>query len=240
MTLGIVPNVVERHPNYVDIYFKNDPNVSRYRIGGQRTLDGAWTGTTAMFELERNRTFRSRAVRQRRLGILSDSIRGTCRAIFDPMDYYDGGGGVAPTLPNDQETLYMRVEEFRVALGAYAAAGPVLIVPAPGFYSMPNAQLTVAGTAPASAGGVNPGDPVSANAMHFVLPRLGLEINMTNLDAANDLYYSLGQDRPLSVLPAASGEYITGSFKEMLVEGGGGNVQFSFNIKIATGGVAGT
>ena len=55
MTRGTVPNVVERHPNYVDIYFHNDPDVREYRIRGQRTLDGAWAGTTAMFDLERNR-----------------------------------------------------------------------------------------------------------------------------------------------------------------------------------------
>lgn len=232
MTLGTVPDFVMRSPRLIDLFIRDNLNVEKWELAGQRTLDGSWAGPTTMFEVHAKADFISRGIRLRRLGVSGESNRGRSRIIFDPMDYYDGGGGAPPTLPQDHEYLYLRVREWRKGAAAWGPYGPVLILPPTGFFSSTNPTLLVSGTAPVSAGPIVPGQALDANAMHFVLPRVSDSQNMTNLDNAVNLLYSLGHDEPSNVLLAETNEYLQGTVKDMLIEGDGANVLFSFNFGI--------
>ena len=63
--MSSVPRIVERYPNFVDLAFHNKAGVQAYRVGTANTLDTAYAGVTALFDVTRT----PRSVPRRSAGV---------------------------------------------------------------------------------------------------------------------------------------------------------------------------
>jgi hypothetical protein len=68
------------------------------------------------------------------------------------MDFFDPTNPATSNLPEDDNMMFLRVSEFSTALGGFLPAGPIVMVPPAGLYTVRNPTLTVFGTAPNVAG----------------------------------------------------------------------------------------
>lgn len=239
--------IIERSRQFVDLMIRNDdPNVTAYRIFGTRTLNdaygnptgssvgGTFPSTAFVPNLNIQRSFRSPSIVRRRLGFLSSraQLRKMSRLFYDPDDYAS-----LPSMPSEQENVYIRVQEFaltaggpRVVLGAVDTGnpilGPIVVVPPAKFFGYPEVPLILGGTAPGNTGaasGVNA--PLNEsmqvpNPMHIVLPRPG-EVRLQNMDGVNDLLYTTGLGQPMATLAASDWVILPGGVKEILLAGDG-------------------
>jgi len=214
------PRLTNRYERFVELVFTNKPDVMAYRVGASNTLDAAFAGTTTMFTVAQGATFQSPSIRDRKVGRSIYTNRGLTFAQYDPEDYWVGGGA----LPHDAAGGYLRVNE-RNAGGTFRPAGPILIVPPPGFFVTTRPNLTVSGTAPnvaASSTGVPP-----AGALHFVLPRFADSSTITNSGAAS-IYVSFSPGLPeFEVLANQTILLPDGAVSEVFVRGDGATVPFS-------------
>lgn len=214
------PRLTYRYERFVELVFMNKADVSAYRVGAANTMDAAFAGTTAMFTVGQGATFQSPSLRKRRVGRSLYTNRGLTVAQYDPEDYWVGGG----TLPHDAAGSYLRVSEQNAA-GVFRPAGPILIVPPPGFFVTTRPNLTVSGTAPnvaASATGVPP-----TGALHFVLPRFADSTTITNSGGAS-IYLSFNSGLPEFEILANQTVFLPdGAVSEVFVRGDGAAVPFS-------------
>jgi len=148
----------------VELVFPNDPQVSAYQVGAANTLDTAFVGTTAMFNVPNPGTYRSRYIRKKQWGLTQYHNRGISRALYDPEDFW----ALAPaTMPHDKDIAFLRSSAVNLA-GTVLSEGPVFVLPPPGVLTSSGSVLTLQGTAPnvaATATGIPP-----AGAMHVCLP----------------------------------------------------------------------
>lgn len=260
--MGTWAGVVERKPHFIDMMLRNSPDVSAYRFFGQSSVDGAYgdpggggtsgvggAGCNLMFTVQRGTMYRSRTIRQRKW-MIEDSMKGITRAVFDLDDFLDPGAGL--NLPADNGYLFLRVQEFRVALNNWATynvglgggdepqLGPIYIVPVTEFWGLSEPTLTLAGTAPDGTDctvGLAPvfnekwhdGAPLM-NPLYLVFPRPLTAITVRNDEAAggDPLLLSMGVGMPMAnIPPQAELSLFTGASKEMILAGSGGPVAFS-------------
>ena len=239
--IGVVPNLLERSHGLIEMTLRNDPNVSQYRILAHRNFTtGISSGWTELFTVKRGAMFRSKTLRKKGLGLTMDSNRGLTRMAFDISDFADGGGGAAPTVPFEEETIYLVVQEFSKATGAYLDHGPILVIPPTGFFNIRNPLLQLSGTAP-STPNCTLGDPlplpVSGSQLHLAFPFYSQTNNIRNLEPAsgNDLFYSSGNHMGASKIPAASDFGLTAAaYSELILAGSGGDVEFNIALGVAT------
>lgn len=214
------PRLTYRYERFVELVFTNKSDVRAYRVGAANTLDVAFAGTTPMFTVAQGATFQSPSIRDRKVGRSVYTNRGLTVVHYDPEDYWVGGG----TLPHDAAGGYLRVEEQNVA-GVFRPAGPILIVPPPGFFVTTRPNLTVSGTAPnvaATTTGVPP-----AGALNFVLPRFADSTTITNSGGAS-IYISFNPGLPeFEVLANQTILLPDGAVSEVFVRGDGAAVPFS-------------
>jgi hypothetical protein len=200
-----------------------EPNTSRYRFRGHKSLDGAFLGSAEMFEVLSGAHFVSPTPQSEgRTGAVEDSKRGQTRVLFDPNDYASH-----PSLPPDSEMLFLRVEDFDIAAQAYLPPGPILLVPTVYQFGFQDSTITIYGTAP----GVSavPGDKPPATSLIFALPLFTTSVTIVNLDGVNSLLVSTNRGTPMVPIPADGVINIdTGSISEMAVASENGNeVTFS-------------
>lgn len=233
-----VINVVDRGPNYMDLMIRVDPSVSAYRLLLARTINDAYdltggAGTNGVFgvnapfqypvDIPSKATYRSDFIVQRGLGRLDESIRNQTRIILDLSQYYSPAN---PSVPADYELLFLRVQEYNVATGAFGAPGPIVIVVPPQFFSSIPAGITLAGTAPNT--GSTAGTPPSDNAMWVVLPRYCATSNLVNRDNNNDLLVAWDYGQTSAAVEANQSLGLTSvSFKNLLLEAVGGNANWT-------------
>jgi len=233
-----VLNLIDRGPNYMDIMFRVDPSVSKYRLLIAKTINDAYDttggagtngvfGTNAPFQypvdFTSGTTYRSDLIVQRGLGRLDESVRGQTRIILDLSQYY---GPANPSVPADYQLTFIRVQEFNVALGAFGPPGPIHIVVPPQFFSSIPAGVTLAGTAPNT--GVSAGNIPTDNALWFVLPRYCATSNMVNRDNANDLLVSWDYGQTSAAVEANQSLGLTSvSYKNVLLEAVGGTANWT-------------
>lgn len=233
-----VINLVDRGPNYMDLMIRVDPSVSAYRLLLARTINDAYdltggAGTNGVFgvnapfqypvDIPTKATYRSDLIVQRGLGRLDESIRGQTRIILDLSQYY---GPANPSVPADYELLFLRVQEFNVATGAFGPPGPIVIIVPPQFFSSIPAGITLAGTAPNT--GSMAGTPPSDNAMWIVLPRYCATSNVVNRDNTNDLLMAWDYGQTSAAIEANQTFSLTSvSYKNVLLEAVGGTANWT-------------
>jgi hypothetical protein len=241
------PNVLDRSKGFMILQYINDPNILGYRVRVANSLNEAYgpfnglplalTGTTALFDVDRDRTFISKAIRFRRTGISGDITRGQTRAIFDPNEYF----GLSAQVPPDSGLWFVRTQIRTVASPAFPIGADntnqsiILIVQDPEFFSVPRPALTLHGRAPNLAG-ATPGLPAPPQAMVFGVPAFADAMVITNHDAVFPLFFAAALDQPLiQVDPLTSISHASGMKDEMVICSTGGNPDFSMLVSTVTG-----
>ena len=232
--MATTPRLITRYTRQVELTLRNNPAWAAFQVGAARTLDIAYAGTTAMFQIPMDGDFRSPSIRSRRLGINGESRRGLSTCLYDPQDYWVAAGD----LPPDTHQSYVRVSGVDDA-GNVLSEGPILIVPPPGFFCTPRPRLSIAGTAPSL---ITPADftpPVGA--LHIVLPRFADYVDIYNKEASGgtDMYFSFGQGTPgLVIPPVTKRNPWDAAFNEIYIWGDGGTVEFDMGFAIVNGEMA--
>lgn len=228
------PLLIERKPGIVNLAVRTTAGANSYSFGAALTLDAAFGGTTAMFEVPANGTFSSPTLRKSRANAVYESNRGLTRVQYAPVDY------ASATIPGDTYTSFVRVQERNQA-GTLLAPGPILVVPPGGFFSTSRRSLTLNGTAPSVSGvGYNGFPPPGV--MRFVLPRFAGHLQFMNTGGTNTLYVSFGQGLQETPIPptAAGVPVVSVSFwfageTEVFVRAQGGTTPFTAIASIANG-----
>ena len=127
------PQLVERKDHLVDMMVKPQrAGVRSYQFWGAPTLNDAYgdpqgvggnslvggAGAEAMFQVRRDRQYRSPSITRRRWSWYSENLRNMARVAFDPDDFVDP----ATSLPPDSQQTFIRVQERVQTTGAGAAA----------------------------------------------------------------------------------------------------------------------
>ena len=259
MNSGIpIPNILDRAKQFANIQFINNEDILGYRLRVANSLDNAYgpangvggVGTTALFEVLRDRTFISKEIRQKGTAISGDTTRGQTRATFDPNEYF----GLSPVVPPDNNLWFLRVQVSTVATAAVAGSvqagypggvfpgaatdadqSKILIMRDPDFQSVPRPALSLYGTAPSLATAV-PGLPDPPGAMVFGVPAFADAIVITNHDPALPLYFAVAEDQPLIQVDAATSiSHASGMKDDLVLCSTGGNPNFSLLISTVTG-----
>lgn len=188
-----VPNMLTRRRNIVDMMIPTKPNVLRHRIRAHKTLDGAFSSSQVIFEVERGAHFVSPTLQKKGLGAYEDSKRGQTRITFDPEDYKSS------LVPGDDEVIYLRVEDYDVALGGYLAPGSILILPPEEYFGVQDSMLTLTGSAPGIS--ATRGESAPTGALSFSLPLFSSSALVQNLDGSNTLLVAFGRGMAMSPVP---------------------------------------
>lgn len=208
--LGTWAGLLQRSRGLFEVYLRDEPNVVGYQFWGADTLANAYAAPVAMFQVNRGLTFRSANIRRKGWGRLDESRRGTTRAVFDIEDFT--APGVA--LPNDNGTLWLRVQENRSGVGlldfglpANPVLGPAYLIPPPTFFGSYGPGFGFNGNAPAgttSAAGAPPVLDESGAAplpFYVVLPAPASVLNIQNQHNAVNLLVATGPGHPMFVVP---------------------------------------
>jgi hypothetical protein len=222
------PNVLDRAFGHIVLQFKNDPSVLGYRVRTSNSLLNAYgnanglagAGTVALFDVQRDQSFISKTIRQRRTGIAGDTTRGQTRACYDPNDFV----GLAASVPPDNQLAFMRFQVRTQAAPTFPVTADntnqsvIVIVPDPMFLSVPKPSLTLSCTAP-TLGTAVAGLPAPAGALTFRVPGFAEAIVIINHEAAggNPLLFASGASQPLARIDAATSVMHGGGMKDEFV-----------------------
>ena len=240
---GRVPNLLERSQGLVDLTLRDNPDTTKYRILAHRNLDSCRTSATTLIDdLAQGSMYRSPTLVRKGLGRTMDNNRGLTRITFDISDFADGGGGSAPTVPLENEIIYLRVQEYSRSADAYLDAGPILVIPPTGFFNIRNPLLQIGGIAPTTSS-LGLGSPIPAPAagmseqMHLVFPFYSQTNNIRNLNVTvgDKLFYSSGHSMPAMFLNENSDFGLTSAaYSELILAGDGANVEFVVSLGVST------
>lgn len=226
------PRLISRYERRVELTLPDKSGIRGYLIGAANTLDTAFAGTTAMFEVPVGQSFRSPYIRGRRWHIDIYTLRTLTHVLYDPEDYWP----LAPAvLPHDADISFVTASEVDPA-GVVGLQGPILVAPPPAFFTSPRPSLSVAGTAPdvpSTPTGLPP-----AGAMRFVLPRFSDNVRIRNLGGTT-LYVAFGSGMPEIQIPAGTSETLYDAVtSEVFVHGVGAPVPFDARFAIVNGEMA--
>jgi hypothetical protein len=223
--------LIERHPNVVDLSVRSRPGIQSYVFGGAVSLDAAYAGTTAMFTVARGRTFRSPTLRRNRVNLVGERSYGLTRASYDPVDY------ASATIPGDNLISFLRVAEVDNA-GTTLPEGPILVIPPPAFFVAGRANLTLNGTAPDVAGLANDIPPLeegSTGAMWIDIPKFATAITFHN-DGAAPLAVAFGHGRQEFLIPPGEVKTFPQSGVSLVgLRGEGGATAFRATLALVNG-----
>lgn len=251
-----IPNVLYRSPQFAKLQFINNPDILGYRIRVANTLDNAYgtfngvtgAGTTAIFDVLRDRTFISKDIREKGTGVSGDISRGQTTATFNPTEYF----GLSTEVPPDSNLWFLRVQVSTVATAAIAGSvqagfpggvfpgtfsasdqSDILIMQDPNYSVVPRPAMTLYGTAP-DVGAVA-GEPAPAESLVFHVPYFADAMVFTN-HGAGDLFLSVGRAQPMMLIPAGqSFSHTSGMKDEFLIAASGANPNFSMIISTVQG-----
>jgi hypothetical protein len=226
------PNLTLRASRQVELTMPHRRDLLAFQVGAANTLDVAFAGTTAMFQVKSGQTFRSPGIRARRLGRTQYENRGLTRVVYDPQDYWVAAGA----LPTDAAQGYIRVAGVSPD-GTVRPEGPIYIVPPPGFYSNPRPSLAIVGTAPSVTVPATLVPPPEA--MAIVLPQFADNVRIQNLDVAVPLLVGVGPGQPMiSIAPETSETLYDAVVNQMWFAGDGATVAFDARFAIVNGEMA--
>lgn len=225
------PILDRRVSNLVTLRVPVDPNVTRLRVSGHKTLNGAAASGVNMFEAPQGEHFRSPEVARKGLDRLGSpsTLRHATVLSFDPDEYQP----LSANLPFDKDVLHLVVEGFSPALGSWLSPSPVLIIPPAEFFGLAQHSIPVSGQAPgitAVAGAIPP-----ANALKFALPKASSHAEVVPLTSGETLMVSFHRGMPMAAAPFTAGTVdFAGNHSECYVASGSGTVvDFSINFAMA-------
>lgn len=234
-----IPNILDRADNQVTFTFRKSPSILGYQVNAANSLDNAYgpangvggAGTVTLFNFRRDQFYRSREIRKKRLGILGESNRGLARCTFDPQEFYQPG----TVTPIDRQLAFYRFQFEKTANpGVYGPEDQIIMVPPPGFYSVPRPAISLYGTAPNIAG-ATPGLIPPPGCMVFNTPSFADSMVIENL-GITPLLFSVGLDIPLQELSAGQIlSHTSGMKDEIVICADGANPTFSILVAIVTG-----
>lgn len=175
-------HLIERHAGVVDLSVRSRAGIQSYQLGSAVSLDAAYAGTTLLFTVPRDHTFRSPTLQRNRINLVGETSRGLTRMSYDPVDY------ASATVPGDPDISFVRIAEVD-STGTVLPEGPIAVIPPPTFFVAGRAQLNLNGTAPDVAGLANNLPP--ADAMWVDLPKFANGVIVYN-DGGSDLMVSFG------------------------------------------------
>lgn len=218
---------LERWENVVELSIRNA--YPGYRLSGALTLDAAYTGGTAMFDVRGGTHFRSPGLVRSGRNRVSEPNRGLTRIGYDPNEY------VSATLPGDAQVAFLRVTDLDAA-GNALSQGPILVVPPAGFFAGGRINLALNGTAPdvaALASNIAP-----QTAMWVDLPKYATSITVRNKETAggDSVFVSMAPGTQEIEIPAASELEFKKSGATMIsFRGQGGTVSFDVRAVLVNG-----
>jgi len=241
---GRVPNLLERSQGLVDLTLRDNPDTLRYKILVHRNLDSCRTApTTILTDIQQGSMYRSPTLVRKGLGRTMDNNRGLTRITFDISDFANGGGGSAPTVPLEDEIIYLRVQEFSRSANTYLPSGPMLVIPPTGFFNIRNPLLQIGGTAPLTTS-VSLGKPIPApngatmaEQMHIVFPFYSQTNNIRNLEkgASHHLWYSSGHSMPGVYIHEQDDFGLTSAaYSELILAGDNQAAKFVVSLGVST------
>jgi len=181
------PHLVQRLPGLIEMQVATNPVVATYRFAAANTLNAAFAGATAMFDVPAAASFRSPTLRRTDLGKAEESGRGLTRASLDITDY------ASATIGGDAAISFIRLLEIDHA-GTLGPAGPILVVPPAEFFSSAYRTLTLTGTAPGVNALATTLPPPGAMVISF--PAFVDGLTIYNDEAVNPMHVSLGAGVP--------------------------------------------
>jgi hypothetical protein len=228
------PLLIERKPGVVNLAVRTTPGAKSYSFGAALSLDAAFAGATAMFEVSANASFSSPTLRKSRVNAVQESNRGLTRVQFAPVDY------ASATVPGDTYTTFVRVQERNNA-GTLLSPGPILVVPPGDFFWTNRRSLTLNGTAP-NVSGVGANNYPPPGVMRFVLPQFAAHLKVMNTGAVNTLYVSFGQglqETPIpptaAGVPVVAADFWHSGAAELFVRAEGGTTPFTLIAVVVNG-----
>lgn len=259
-----VAEIVERTTRLIDIKLPKDPRVPQYRLWGAHTLDDAYgaptgsavtgAGAVQILEVMRGEYIRTPGLVKRGAGLVEESFRNMTRVKFDIEEFSD------PGLPQDDEFLFLRVQEYNLAQGDFGTVqgaidtgnpilGPIKVIPSAAYFGNPTAAITIAGTAPTNTGCVFGSIPVfhddwqAPNPMQISLP-LRTTAFQIQVFSATAILVSFGMGMPMTRITNTEAMYFqatAAAIKDIVLAssdnsgGGAVPVPFAINAVLAFG-----
>lgn len=236
-----IPSIQYRSPNLVVMTFPIRPGVSTLKFSGAANINDAYgaisgvggSGTIEMFQVQSGTTFVSPSLRARRLPSIEDTNRGLTRICFDPNDY-STPVNPAGYIPNDDQTLYLRLSLYNDATGVWQDEGPIMAVTPYDFFTTKGPVFTATAKAPNLGIGVFPPnipDVLLPTTMNFLLPAYMSTVSVSNLDdptTGKPLFFSFHPGMPPTVLYPGQDVTLTGGgAPEMFFASPNGNPWFT-------------
>lgn len=229
--MNTTPRLTFRSEGLVELLIRRVPDVKGYRFSAANTLNQAFASPTVMFTTHAGSLFKSPSVIRRGNRSESHEQRVNTTVQYNPEDFWTASSN----LPHDAHFSYVRVEEEN-NLGVYRPAGPILIVPNPGFFSNTRPSLIVAGTAP-NVAATSIGIPPDGS-LQFVLPKFADAASITNNGGAS-LFISFNRGMPeFEVLTGGTTFLPDGAMSEVFIRGSGATVAFSIFFAIVNAEMA--
>lgn len=210
-----VPNVLSRFTGQIDMFIPVKANITKHRISVHNTLGGAFAGAISIFEAQSAKHYRSPSLVRQGIGYVEESTKGQTRITFNPDDYTS----ISPLVPGDDDILYLRVEDYDIALGGYLPPSMIMIIPQAQYFGVQDSVVAVTGSAPGIS--AVSGDPAPPTSLQFTLPLYSSTVTISNLDTTNTLL--VGFNSPM--VPIAAGQVlplVDGSIVDVAVAAAGG------------------
>lgn len=191
------PYLINRRPGVIDMAITSRPGVGAYRVVAATTLTAAQALTPAspaLFDVSRDRSFRSPTLVTSSLDHVEDSRRGQTRIQVNMDDY------ASASVPGDGLVCFFRIIEVDQS-GAALNIGPVFVVPPPGFYSSQYRTLPLSSSAPDVAGIASQVPPTGSLVISFPVHVDNLMIYNDDSVGTNSLYVALGEGQPEIEVP---------------------------------------
>jgi hypothetical protein len=251
--MRLIPNILGRFAHQVLLSTTSSLSTFGYRLRVANTLDNAYgpqngvggIGTARIAEVVRGGFFASPSVSAMQL---PDNM-GTNKSLFfyDPQDFLGLNAGpfdavLVPgaVVPPDDAVSYVRLQ-VQPEGGSFPAVapdqnnqGPILIIPPPGFFSVPRPVLTIYGTSPQIVGALA-GQLPPLGSMAFHVPAHGDALVLTN-NGPGVLLVAFGEGLPLIPIAVNQPISFTSGMKDVFyVVSAGGNPTFSIMLSIVSG-----
>lgn len=230
---------LDRSSEMIDLAIPEKVGVTSYRLRTHYNLNDAYgpafgvggTGTAVLVDVPTGTFLRSRSVALRGVHA-EESFRERTRIQINLADYYTPGSGI----PLNNDMMFLRVQEYSTAAGAYLPEGPIKVIPPPGFFSVRFPSLTLSGKAPgvsALAGSIPPN-----GAMHLIFPRYVKHVFIFNLNPANSLMVSYGERMPMMEIAGLTAIDPEGEFNEVFLASplAGSAIEFSIQAQVVNSG----
>jgi hypothetical protein len=220
------PQLIERLNGVTELGMLNKPSVASFEVGAERSLDAAFSGTTALFRVPNGGYFRSKTLRRNKINRTDENSRGWSRASVNFDDF------ASATVPGSGVLTFLRVKEVDNA-GVAGSEGPILVVPPVGFFASSRRVLVLSGTSPNVAS--LPSGLPPAGCMEIVFPRFCDRLEFVNSGATNILL-SFDQLSPeFTVLNGSTEVFEQAGIKRMFIHCSGATSAFSIKASVVGG-----